>query len=418
MTKRLLFVDDDPMVLDGFRRALHGMRQSWEMNFVESAAAALTALEKEPYDAVVSDMRMPMMDGAQLLEQVKQRYPDVVRMILSGQSNREAVYRSISPAHQFLSKPYDPQELAARLGQAFAMRDLLANQSLKTMISRLRSIPSLPILYEEITAAMRREDPSLQQIARIISKDIGMAAKILQLANSAFVGTSGRVSSLVQALSLIGMENVRTLVLSVNVFSQFECNTRIRASLPALWDHSVAVSALAQRIATCEGCAKAMVEQSFTAGLLHDIGKVVLLAEMPREYHEIFEVQTENKNLERERLGCTHAEVGAYLMSIWGLPLPLVQAVAFHHHPSDSEETTLSSLTAVHVANAIVSAGEGNHPNHDGELDMSYIDRLGLRDREAVWRSCYPQASTSAPAATEPPEGLKSRPTAADGLKG
>ncbi len=405
MTKRLLFVDDDPMVLDGLRRALHNMCQTWEMQFVGSAAAALTALEKEPYDAVISDMRMPIMDGAQLLEQVKQRYPDVVRMILSGQSSREAIFRSIAPAHQFLSKPCDPQELSARLDRAFAMRDLLANQSLTTMISRMRSLPSLPILYEEITAAMRLESPSLEQIARIISKDVGMAAKILQLANSAFVGASGRVSSLVQALSFIGTETVRTLVLSVNVFSQFDGNTQLRASLPALWDHSVAVSSLAQRIAHCEGCAKDLVEQSFTAGLLHDIGKVVLLAEMPREYHEIFEVPTENKNLERESLGCTHAEVGAYLISIWGLPLALVQAVAFHHHPSDSAETKFSSLTAVHVANAIVNATEENRPNHDPELDTSYLDNLGLREREPLWRDCYTPSPNSAKAAAKAPSG-------------
>jgi putative nucleotidyltransferase with HDIG domain len=365
------------------------------MNFVDNAEAALQALEKEPYDAVISDMRMPLMDGAQLLEQIKQRYPDVVRMILSGQSSREAVYRSIAPAHQFLSKPCDPQELAARLEQAFTMRDLLANQSLKTVISRLRSIPSLPTLYHEVTAALRLESPSLDKIARIISKDVGMAAKMLQLANSAFVGTSGRVHSLQQALSLIGTETVRTLVLSVHVFSQFDGNTQIRASLPALWDHSVAVSALAQRIASSEGCAKVVVEQSFTAGLLHDIGKVVLLAEMPREYHQIFESQTEMKDLERQQLGCTHAEVGAYLMSIWGLPLSLVHAVVFHHHPSDSTETTFSSLTAVHVADAIVSATEGNRLNHDVELDTLYLDRLGLRDKESLWRGLYSPPATA-----------------------
>jgi HD-like signal output (HDOD) protein len=174
----------------------------------------------------------------------------------------------------------------------------------------LRSIPSLPTLYDEVTAALRLESPSLNQIAGIVPKDVGMAAKILQLSNSAFVGASGRVSSLVHALSLIGTETVRTLVLSVHVFSQFDGKPQIRASLTALWEHSVAVSSLAQRIAGCEGCAKAMVEQCFTAGLLHDLGKVVLLAEMPREYHEIFEAQPgASKTLERERLGCTHAEV-------------------------------------------------------------------------------------------------------------
>lgn len=402
MNKRLLFVDDDPMVLSGLRRALHGMRQAWEMDFVDGADAALQALEKEHYDAVVSDMRMPGMDGAQLLEQIKQRYPDVVRMILSGQSSREAIYRSIAPAHQFLSKPCDAQELTARLGQAFAMRDLLANQSLKTAISRLRSIPSLPTLYDEITAALRLESPSLDQIAKIISKDVGMAAKILQLSNSAFVGASGRVSSLVHALSLIGTETVRTLVLSVHVFSQFDGKPHIRESLTALWEHSVAVASLAQRIASCEGCSKAMVEQSFTAGLLHDIGKVVLLAEMPREYHEIFEVEPgASKALELERLGCTHAEVGAYLMSIWGLPFSLVHAVAFHHHPSESTETELSCLTVVHAADAIVCATAPPPVNHDVEIDMNYLDRVGLREREPIWRGLQQPAPPASGAMTQ-----------------
>ena len=400
MKKRLLFVDDDPLVLDGLRRALHSMRQTWEMNFVGSAAAALEALEKDHYDAVVSDMRMPGIDGAQLLEQIQQRHPDVVRMILSGQSSREAVYRSISPAHQFLSKPCDPQELTTRLGQAFAMRDLLANHSVKTVISRLRSIPSLPTLYNEITAALQQASPSLDQIARIISKDVGMAAKILQLSNSAFVGSSGRVSSLVHALSLIGTETVRTLVLSVHVFSQFDGKPQIAASLSALWEHSVAVASLAQRIAGCQGCAKAMVEQSFTAGLLHDVGKVVLLAEMPREYHEIFAAQPgASKTLERERLGCTHAEVGAYLMSIWGLPFSLVHAVAFHHHPSESTETEFSCLTAVHAANAIVCATAVPSLEHDIEIDLNYLDRLGLREREPIWRGFH-QPATVGPSTT------------------
>jgi len=402
MVKRLLFVDDDPMVLDGLRRSLHGMRQSWEMHFVNSGSAALQILEQQPFDAVISDMRMPQIDGAQLLEQVKQRYPDVLRMILSGQSSREAIYRSIAPAHQFLSKPCDPQELSARLGQAFAMRDLLTNESLKTMISRLRSIPSLPTLYDEITALLASESPSLDEIARIISRDVGMAANILQLANSAFVGSSGRVSSLLQALSLIGTETVRTLVLSVHVFSQFDAKTQVSSSLPALWEHSVAVSSLAQHIATYEGCRKTSAEQSFTAGLLHDIGKVVLLAEMPDEYREIFESGPSGHNhRERERFGCTHAEVGAYLMSIGGLPLPLVHTVAFHHHPSDAAESQFSPLTAVHAADAILASMSQGPLHHDIELDLVYLERLGLRDRETAWRSLYEPPQTG-PAVHEP----------------
>lgn len=390
MNKRLLFVDDEPMVLSGLRRSLHGMREVWDMQFVESAEAALQALEKDPYDAIISDMRMPLMDGADLLDQVKQRYPDTVRMILSGQSSRGAVFRSIAPAHQFLSKPCDPQELANRLSQAFAMRDLLSNQSVKTVVSRLRSLPSLPALYEEVMGQLRSEDPSFTQIARIISKDVGMAAKILQLANSAFMGTSGRVSRLQQALTLIGLDNVRTLVLSVNVFSQFDGNARVAANLPCLWDHSIAVSKLAQQIAAAENCAKALLEECFTAGLLHDLGKLVLMAEFPKQCLEVYAAKSDARaDVEKERLGCTHAEVGAYLMSIWGLPFPLVHAVAFHHHPAETAEMKFSTLTAVHAADAITSEADPSPLNHDVELDRPYLSRLGLSERESAWRGLF-----------------------------
>ena len=399
MSKRLLFVDDATNVLDGLRRALHRMRSEWDMHFVDNAETALKMLDEKPFDVVVSDMRMPKMDGAQLLEQVKLRHPDVIRVVLSGQSSKAAVLRSLAPAHQFLSKPCDPQELIARLAQAFAMRDLLSNEALKTVVSRLRSVPSLPTIYDELMAVLRKEDPPISQIEKIIAKDVGMAAKILQLANSAFIGARGRVSNLLQAVSMIGTETVRTLVLSVHVFSHFDTNSDLAPFLPALWEHCVASAGLAQQIAIAENAPKAVLDESFTAGLLHDIGKVVLLAELPREYRPIL---AKNTGViaphELEKLGCTHAQVGAYLISIWGLPVPLVRAVAFHHCPSEAGETQFSSLTAVHAADAITGATDPSPLNHDGDLDLNYLDYLGLSSRVETWRA-FPEAQGVAKAA-------------------
>lgn len=400
MSKRLLFVDDEKMVLDGLRRALHGMRQEWDMNFVDNAAAALQALDQGSYDAIVTDMRMPGTDGAQLLEQVTQTHPDVVRIVLSGQSSREAVFRSIAPAHQFLLKPCDPQELVTRLGQAFAMRDLLSNQHLKTLVSRIESIPSLPTLYAELTAVLRQESSSLAQIERIISTDVGMAAKILQLANSAFIGARGRVSSLRQAVNLIGIESVRTLVLSIHVFSRYESNSEVVAYLPALWEHSVKVASLAQRIATEQRCAKPVIEESFAAGLLHDIGKVILFSEMLDKYRPILGADPGSTvKLEFEQLGCTHAQLGAYLVSIWGLPLPLIQAVAYHHCPAEMVETQFSSVAAVHFADAIASRNDAAGFNRDTEMDVNYLDRMGLKQREDDWRAFHEEQMASKNAA-------------------
>jgi len=236
MRKSLLFVDDEQSILDGLRRALHPMRAEWEMCFVDSGEAALKALEQRPFDVVVSDMRMPKMDGAELLEQVKLRCPDSIRVVLTGQSSRSAVLRSVAPAHQFLSKPCDPKELMARIAQAFAMRDLLSNKALTAVVSRLRSVPSLPTIYNELMDVLRLDDPPLSKIGKVIAKDVGMAAKILQLANSAFIGARGRVSNLVQAISLIGTETVRTLVLSVHVFSRFDNDSDVGLCVQPLWE--------------------------------------------------------------------------------------------------------------------------------------------------------------------------------------
>jgi DNA-binding NarL/FixJ family response regulator len=196
MAKRLLFVDDEAMVLEGLRRSLHGMSSAWEMRFAKSAADALQDMADSHFDAIITDMRMPSMDGAELLEVVKRRYPGMVRFVLSGQASKDAVLRSVVPAHQFLSKPCDPVELKNRLTQAFAMHDLLSNDLLQGTVSRLRSLPSLPALYGELTAELQSEDCSVLRVEKIVARDVGMAAKILQLANSAFIGAQGHVANL------------------------------------------------------------------------------------------------------------------------------------------------------------------------------------------------------------------------------
>jgi HD-like signal output (HDOD) protein len=389
MLKRLLFVDDDAMVLAGLRRGLHEMRQEWEMTFTTGAYAALEALENETYDAVITDMRMPSMDGAELLERIKDRHPEIVRIILSGQSEKEAVLRSLAPAHQYLAKPCDIRELKLRLRQAFASRDLVRNPSIAATIARLRSLPSLPAVYSELTAALRSEMTSLAQIEQIIAKDPGMATKILQLANSAFIGVHGRVSSLRQAVSLIGVETVRTLSLSIHVFSQFDKNSAIAVHLPPLWEHSVCVAAIAQRIAAQETGSKPMAEECFAAGLLHDMGKVILFAEKPKEYGEVLSKtgcdggRIETREI--EALGYSHAQLGGYLMSVWGLPTSLVQAVAFHHRPSEAIDIQFSPLTAVHCADAISKAAETAQSGEDIPIDRQYLDGLGLAGKEGEW---------------------------------
>jgi HD-like signal output (HDOD) protein/CheY-like chemotaxis protein len=388
MTKRILFVDDEPKVLQGLQRSLRSMRSEWQMVFASSGPEALDTMGRAPFDVVITDMRMPGMDGAQLLEQVKKRFPQTVRIVLSGQSDRETILRSIGPTHQYLAKPCDIDDLKQKLAHAFALREFLADPRLKEVVCRLDTIPSLPKLYVAISNALQSPDASITQVGDIIAQDMGMSMKVLQLVNSAFFGLPGQVSNPRQAAALIGIDNLKALVLSVHVFSQFEnsCN----GGLSFLWKHCLATAVSAKAIARLEGASRRTVDESFTAGLLHDVGKLILASVYPSDCVQAWKrAATEKKAsvaYELAALGCTHPAVGAYLLGLWGLPDPIVEAVAWHHEPSEALPREFSALIAVHAADWYDHqkhsyAGEGDKP----QLDRGLLAQLNLSERSAVW---------------------------------
>lgn len=322
MSKRILFVDDEPMLLSGLERSLRGMRKEWEVVFALGGKQALEALARAPFDVVVTDMRMPEIDGAQLLEQIKNKYPNTIRFVLSGQSDRETILRSIGPTHQYLSKPCDLEELKQKVAQAFALRELLENPTLKEIVSRMDTVPSLPSLYVRLTDALSQSDITVAKIAHIIKQDMGMTSKVLQLVNSAFFALPCHISSPHQAVSLLGIDNIRALVLSVHVFSEFEGTPNSR--LAALWPRSLAAAAFARAISRAERSPQRLEDDAFAAGLLHDIGRLVLASTCREQYTHVLENLRQGQitlaQAESQTFGCTHAEVGAYLLGLWGLP--------------------------------------------------------------------------------------------------
>ncbi len=391
MTKmRILFVDDQQEVLRGLERMLHSMRNEWEMGFAGSAREALGILEETGADVVVSDMKMPGMDGAELLSEVMERYPQVIRIILSGHSDEQATMRSIGPTHQYLVKPCNADTLKATIGRALGLRRLLADDSLKQVISQIRSLPSIPALYMEIVKELRLQDSSLKKVGEIISKDVGMTAKVLQLVNSAFFGVPRHISTPAQAVGLLGLETVRALVLSVQVFSEFRNAVLPGLNMDALWAHSMAVGGGAKAICRSEKLDDKVVDDAFIAGLVHDVGKLVLAAGIPRKYKEILSAaQREgatSENAEGRALGTTHAEVGGYLLGLWGLPDPIVEAVAFHHQPSRCVSRVFSPLTAVHAADILVcSLSDSGTVGAAPQIDSTYLAELKLEGRLEPW---------------------------------
>lgn len=390
MPKRILFVDDEPLVLAGLERSLHGMRKDWEMVFVTSGLAALQAMADQTFDIVVTDMRMPGMDGAQLLEEVKKRSPQSLRMILSGQSDRETILRSVNPTHQYLSKPCEGEELKTRMMRAFALKDLLENPEVKGLVSKLDSLPSLPALYLQLAEELRQPEPSLAKVAKLISADIAMTAKVLQLVNSAFFGLRCQVSKAYHAVELLGTDIVRALVLSTHVFSKFETDLLSEADVQYLWQHSLGTASYAKRIAALEHCPQRLVDDCFTAALLHDAGKLIMAYTLRDQYGRVLElIKSEGRGMteaEREVFGCGHAEIAAYLFGLWGLPGSIVEAVAWHHQPALSMQSAFSAVAAVHVA-SIYHEQKTQHWMKDMTvIDYEFLDRIGCKQHEAEWK--------------------------------
>jgi HD-like signal output (HDOD) protein len=394
--KRILFVDDEPNILDGLRRMLRPMRREWEMAFASNGPEALEMMKKQPVDVIVSDMRMPQMDGTVLLKKVMKLYPETIRFVLSGQSDKETIFRSIGPTHQFMSKPCDPEVIKSTVKRAFALRDIVSNPALKKLISQVDSLPSLPDLYIRLQKELQSGNPSVRRAGKIIEQDVAMSAKVLQLVNSSFFGLRQHVASPSQAVSLLGLDILRSLVLVVHVFSQCKNFKEIAFSLEAIQHHSLAVGGYAQVIARMEKIETKATDDVFMAGILHDMGKLVLINNLSDRYQQALNFAQTNNSLlteaEKEYFGTTHAEIGAYLLGLWGFPDPIVEATAFHHIPRDCCIESFGSLTAVHAANALAHELQSNVSEQwSGQIDLEYLDELGLSDRLHAWRQACQQ---------------------------
>jgi HD-like signal output (HDOD) protein len=389
--KQILFVDDETKLLDGLKRSMRSMRNEWNMTFVGGGAEALRVLEQASFDVVVSDMRMPGIDGAQLLNEVRQRYPHTVRIILSGHSDHQLIFESISATHQFLTKPCEAEQLKSTIRRTCALRELLKDDSLRALVGGMQTIPSLPALFAEIKKEVESESSSLKTIGNIMAKDMGMTAKILQIVNSAYFGVRGPISTVEQAVSFLGLDTIQALVLTAHIFSQFRVRSVSAFHIDRLWVHCTETGALAREIAQVEGHAPLEIEQVYTAGLLHDVGILMLAANLAdRSSAVILEASAKGRavwEVEQSELGSTHAEVGAYLLGIWGLSDPIVEAVAYHHRPGDCLGKSFAPLTAVHVANVLQQEQTEHRTGcSPAQIDLAYLEKLNCSDRLPQWR--------------------------------
>ena len=388
---RLLFVDGDLEALERIGQNLRDARPAWNLRFAQSGEDALSRLEREPADVVVSGLHMPSMDGAELLTKVREKYPRTVRLMLSGPQDREGMLRAMSVAHQFLSRPCNPDQLRQAVLRASALQARLHSPAVTHSLGTLSSLPALPRLYWDLTREMDGADASSASICAILEQDVAMTARVLQVVNSALFALNRRITHVRDAVTYLGFEPIRSLVVSTGLVRAMSSICAPPGfSLDAVQQHSVRVARVAMGLLRDPEERKT----AFSAAMLHDIGRLVLALGLPGDYARV-QAQIQNGGLsvqeaEMQVFGCTHAEIGAHLLSVWGLPNALVEAVAFHHTPQTLADTRFGVAGAVYVADwlehTVSDAAGAASP-----LDQDYLRHAGVLGQLPIWQE---QAST------------------------
>jgi HD-like signal output (HDOD) protein/ActR/RegA family two-component response regulator len=382
--KQILFVEDNEMLLKMYGLLMAKSREEWQSTLVPDGEAALKLLQQSPFDVVVSDLEMPGINGIQLLTKVQKIQPQCSRILISGHSDQAAAADALNCTHLFMPKPFDIKTLKATLARISSLDAYLRDDKLRGLAGKMGALPSFPTLYLEVIKEIESYTSSIQGIAGIVTKDPGITTKILQVANSAAFGRLERINDPVEAVQHLGMTTVRSLVLSAQVYSNFAPGRLQTFSADELWGHLMKCGDLARMIMRREGAELAETEDAFTAGMLHDMGKLMLADSLPDQFAKALALANEQGipliEAEQQVLGATHAGLASYLLGLWGLPAAIVEAVAFHHTPEKSDLKKCSALTAVHVANALSSK------ERNGKLNLDYLTAIGVANRLDDWR--------------------------------
>jgi CheY-like chemotaxis protein len=364
---KVLFVDDERQVLDGLRNLLRRDRHRWDMSFAEGGQAALDQLGKRRFDVVVSDMRMPGIDGPVLLQRVKEQHPATMRVVLSGHAEREAVLRALPVAQQFLSKPCSEQTLRRTLERAERIIRLIEDLTTRGLIGEIETLPTPPALRARLALALAAR--SVPRVIALVGADPGLGAKLLQLANWECFGGRRLIIGIDEAVQLLGLDLVGALVSADDRSPGGEAAARIER----LQRRGQAAARVARRLVT----EPERSPEAFAAGLLHD---VALLAATGEHVSRPASTTSHDNSV---------AEVGGYLLSVWGLPEPVIEAVLHHRQPSRARPLAFAAVGPVHLAVSAAEEWLGREvAGPEGlTVDLEYLDALGLTAQLPAWRA-------------------------------
>jgi len=384
-TKRILFVDRRRDTFEGLREALRPSGALWQVEYAAGGDEALALIDEAPADVVVADEQLTAMDGVTLLARVRDRHPTTIRMIMSGTARPGP---ATIVAHRVLAKPCNVGELGVLIKRSWALHKRTGEALALRQTMSASALPSRPSAYMELNQVLG--DPTWQpaQVAAVIERDVALSAKVLQLANSALFGLVSTVSSVRDAVVYLGIDTIRSLALTAEAFGKLAPRSSEGFSLDAFQDHAMLVARLTASIVPA-GRAQ---QEAVTAALLHDVGKLVAISDGSSRWSaRLAEARTRRQPLyeiELEHDGVSHADVGAYLLSLWGLPDAIVEPVASHHSPASVPGLAFDGVAAVHIANALaheLETGVDDGPP-PATIDGGLVERLGLGTRLDLWR--------------------------------
>lgn len=348
--KRILFVDDEVQILKSLARLF--IDTDYDVLTAESGEDALKILENEEINLVVSDMRMPYMDGYQLLCEIRKKYPKVLRVILSGYADEKVIFKALQQnvSKLYMFKPWNNDALLKLVEQIFETEDLLSNRDLLLLVNNFGELPTIKSSYQRVIE-MIDKDGEIFEISQEIERDLSISTKVLHIVNSAFYGI--KTGSVRQAVTYLGLQNIRSLILSTSIIDSMG-NVGLKTDfLEELWKHAFLTNKVLHFL--YEKCLqKKMPESANSAGLLHNIGIVFMLKSFSDKYICLVrEAEIEGLDMiehEKTVFKATHQETGGYLLRWWDLPFPIVEAALYHHNPFDGRIVNSELVMGVHIA--------------------------------------------------------------------
>ena len=347
----ILLADIDEARLEELSSIIQAAKPDWEVVALTSAADVLQCASNDDIHCVVTDYDLQDSNGIDLLKNIQIKHPNIVRLTVSANQHHDVVQKSTVASHRFVERTVPDEVLVGAIECSLRLKNLLSDASLTQCMSEIRTLPSLPEIYQQMVSELTAPQSSLQNIARIIESDNALTVTVLKIVNSAFYGLNQRVESVSHGVALLGVHLIKNITLTAKVFAQFQGSKQQLLKLQQLNDGANRTGALANQFARLSGVSRSAVDHAQIAGMLSNIGELVELSRATKESSEGLEanIQGEANIQAKNNMRASIELQGAYLLRLWSLPDPVVEAVAMQYESPPFSKVAITPLIILHA---------------------------------------------------------------------